>query len=206
VRVRPVTPAVLAEELVARIAAFPGWVRVLLDGAPPTRPGDLAGQLVDPLRALGRPVLTVSAHDFLRPASLRFELGRTDPDAFYDSWLDEGAVRRELLDPLGPGGTGRVLPSFWDAGLDRATRAPYTTLPAAGVLLLSGELLLGRGLPAELAVHLWLSPAALTRQLDPADAWTEPAYTRYTAEVDPAAHADVVVRLDNPARPALQSP
>ena len=33
--------------------------------------------------------------------------------------------------------------------------------------------------------------------------WTLPAYARYRAEVDPAAFADVVVRLDDPRRPAL---
>ena len=58
-----------------------GWLRVALDGAPPTRPGELADGLVDPLRLRGRPVLRVRAGDFLRPASLRFEHGRTDPDA-----------------------------------------------------------------------------------------------------------------------------
>jgi hypothetical protein len=207
VRVRPVTPEALVAELAERIGgtAPAGWLRVVVDGAPPTRPGSLAASLVDPLRALGRPVLTVSAHDFLRPASLRLEHGHTDPESFYTSWLDVGALRREVLDPLEPGGTGRVLPSLWDAGQDRATRADYVALPPGGVLLLSGELLLGQGLPADLTVHLLLTPAALTRQLDEAQHWTLPAYHRYTAEADPEALADVVVRLDNPDRPALQT-
>jgi hypothetical protein len=69
-------------------------------------------------------------------------------------------------------------------------------------LLLAGELLLGRGLPAELTVHLQLSAAALARRLDPQLTWTLPAYRRYDAEHDPAG-ADVLVLADDPRRLAL---
>ena len=68
------------------------------------RPGPLADALVDPLRVRGHPVVRVRAADQLRPASLRLERGRTDPDSFYDDWLDADGLRREVLDPLGPGG------------------------------------------------------------------------------------------------------
>jgi hypothetical protein len=71
------------------------------------------------------------------------------------------------------------------------------------VLLVSGPLLLGGGLTFDVAVHLELSAAALARRTDPEDAWTLPAYARYAEEVDPAAFADMVVRLDDPRRPAL---
>ncbi len=195
----------LVDELVARIAAFePGeWLRVAVDGAPVTEPGRLADALVDPLRVLGRDVLRVSATDFLRPASLRFERGKQDPEAFYEDWLDAFAIAREVLDPLDPGGTGRVLPSLWDAESDRATRADYVTLRPGGVLLLDGTLLLGRWLPFELTVHLTLTPAARERRLPPDERWTLPAYERYDAEVDPETVADVVVRWNSPDRPAI---
>ncbi|NUT51586.1 MAG: uridine kinase, partial [Saccharothrix sp.] len=57
VRVVPLSPKTLVDELVGRVDAAPRatWARVLLDGAPPTRPGELADALVEPLRALGRP-------------------------------------------------------------------------------------------------------------------------------------------------------
>jgi hypothetical protein len=95
-----------------------------------------------------------------------------------------------------------VLPRLWDAVVDRAYRDERVELAANGVVLLSGALLLGRGLPAELTVHLRMSAAALARRLDPALAWTLPAYARYDAEYDPAG-ADVLVLADDPARPAL---
>ncbi|WP_309114994.1 uridine kinase [Saccharothrix sp.] len=198
-RIQPLTPDTLVAELVERVDAFPKdtWTRVLVDGAPPTRPGALADALVDPLRAKGRPTLRVSAGDFLRPASVRLEHGRTDPESFRTNWLDVGGLLREVLDPLDPGGTGRVLPSLWDADRDRASRADYVTLPPGGVLLLDGTLLLDKWLPAELTVHLWLSKAALERQTPEEERWTLPAYEDY----EPG--ADVTVRYDHPARPAL---
>ncbi|MBY8849212.1 uridine kinase [Saccharothrix sp. MB29] len=198
-KVTPLSPRALVDELVARVDALPRdtWSRVIVDGAAPTRPGGLADALVEPLRALGRPVLRVSAGDFLRPASVRLEFGRHDPDSFRDSWLDVGGLTREVLDPLEPGGSGRVLPSLWNAETDRASRADYVVLGAGGVLLLDGTLLLDKWLPAELTVHLWLSPGALERQVPDGERWTLPAYAGYEP------NADVTVRYDHPARPAL---
>ena len=76
-------------------------------------------------------------------------------------------------------------------------------LPPGGVLVLDGELLLGRGLPFDCAVHLWLSPAALRRRTPAADAWALPAFERYHSTVRPLDRADFAVRVDDPAHPAL---
>jgi hypothetical protein len=204
-RVRPVSFDVLVEELADRLAAREpgGRLRVAIDGAPAADPAALADALVDPLRVRGRPAVRVSTDDFLRPASVRLEFGRTNPDTFYTGWLDEAALRREVLDPAGPGGSGRIVTRLWDARTDRATRQPYSDLPPNAVVLVSGPLLLGGGLPFEVAVHLELSAAALDRRTDPEQRWTLPAYARYGHEVDPASFADVVVRVDDPRHPAL---
>ncbi|PJE99529.1 uridine kinase [Streptomyces carminius] len=204
---RPVTWPRLTDALADRVTATAThdgspWPRVALDGAPAARPGERADALADALRLRGRPVHRVSAHGFLRPASLRLEYGRRDPDAYYDLWLDDGALWREVFGPLGPDGTGRVLPDLWDPATDRATRSPYTTLPPGGVLLLDGPLLLGRGFPLDLAVHLRLTPAALARRTPEAERWTLPAFARYEDETRPGETADVVVRTDDPRHPA----
>ena len=203
--IRPVTPDLLVEELADLIAGRPGdpWLRVAVDGPPPSGAHELADALVDPLRVRGRPVRRIRADDFLRPASVRLERGRTNPDAYYEDWLDIRGLAREVLDPLGSGGTGRVLPTLWDTTVDRATRADYVNLPANGVLLLSGALLLGTGLPLDLVVHLEMSAAALARRTPSEEHWTLPAYERYADEVNPALFADVVVRVDDPRRPAI---
>jgi hypothetical protein len=202
-RIRPVSPGALVEDLAARVVGRPGRVRVAVDGADGSNPGDLADALVDPLRRLGRDVVRVRAEDQWRPASLRYERGRTDPDSFYDDWLDAAGLVREVLDPLGPGGSGDIRPVRWDAANDRASRQGYRPVPDGGVVIVSGPLLLGRGLPFDLTVHLDLSPGALARRTPLDLAWTLPAYVRYTDEVDPTAFADVVVRVDDPRHPAL---
>lgn len=205
-RYRPITPERLVEELADRVATTPGqgWTRLGVDGADDASdPAALADALVDPLRVRGREVVRVSARDFLRPASLRLERGRTDPDARYEDWLDVAALRREVLVPLTEGGSGSVLPGLWDAERDRALRWPRTTLPPGGILLLDGELLLGHGLDLDLTVHLWLSPQALRRRVPPESRWALDAYRRYEHEVRPHEVADVVVRVDHPGNPAV---
>jgi hypothetical protein len=203
--VRPITPERLVEELVSRIADTPGqsWLRVGVDGAPSTRPDALADALVDPLRVRGRPAVRVDVGDFLRPASLRYEQGRRNPDAYYEGWFDLAALSREVLTPLAPGGTGRILTTFWNPETDRSTRASYETVPAGGVLLLSGALLLGAGLDLDLTVHCAQSSAALARRMPAGERWTLPAYERYAEEVMPEYLADVVVRVDDPRHPAI---
>jgi hypothetical protein len=204
---RPLSPDLLvfelAELVAARADASDSWLRVALDGADAARPDELADALVDPLRVRGRPVARVRARDQLRPASLRLERGRTDPDSFYEEWLDVEGLRREVLDPLEPGGTGRIRAVRWDAAADRAARTSAEAVPDNAVLLVSGPLLLGRWLAFDLTVHVELSPAALRRRTPAELAWTLPAYDRYVDEVDPAAVADVVVRLDDPRHPAV---
>ena len=203
-QITPVTPDRLVDEVVALVDARPGRVRLALDGPPPTEPLALAGQAAVQLRAQGRETVVVSAGDFLRPASLRLEFGREDPDEFLDGWLDAGGLRREVLDPAAPTGSGRVLPRLWDATTDRAHRDRYVQLPPDGVVLLAGSLLLGRGLPVDLAVHLRMTEAALTRTLPPDEHWTLPAYTRYEDERHPSDQADLVVLSDHPTRPAVR--
>ncbi|SEG87017.1 hypothetical protein SAMN05444920_10617 [Nonomuraea solani] len=204
-RARPISRAALVEELAELISGRPQgeWVRVAVDGAPAARPEALADELVAPLRLRGRPVVRVSAGDFLRPASLRLEYGRTDPDAFYDDWLDAKALRREVLEPLDPGGPGRVLPALWDSRIDRAYRLPYQELGPGGVVVVDGTLLLGRGLTFEVSAHLWLSPGALDRGTPEGDRWRLPAYERYEREARPQRAADVVIRADHPGRLAV---
>lgn len=201
-QVTPLTPERLADEVVGLVAARPGRVRLAVDGPPPTRPEALAARVADGLRTLGRAAVVVAAADFLRPASVRLEHGREDPDELLDGWLDAAGLRREVLDPAGS--TGRVLPRLWDAASDRAFRDGYAQLPPDGVVVVAGALLLGRGLPFDLAVHLRMSDAALARRTAADERWTLPAHARYAAERDPAGHADLVVLADHPDRPAVR--
>lgn len=191
-------------EHVLRTTAGDGspWLRIGIDGAPAARPGDLARRIGEALRIRGREVVVAGTGGFLRPASLRYEYGREDPDTYYSGWFDTGALWREVFGPLEAGGTGRVLPDLWDPRTDRATRSAPVELPPGGVLLLHGPFLLGQWFPLDLSVHLRLSAAALERRTDAGERWTLPAFARYEDEVGPGDAADVLVRADDPRHPA----
>jgi hypothetical protein len=176
---------------------------VAVDGPEFAAPGSLAAQLAERLPTEGRAAVVVPADGFYRPASVRLEHGRTDPDARYTDWLDVRALAREVLDPLGPDGSGHYLPVLWDLERDRAARAGRVPMPPDGVLLVPGPLLQGVGLAFDVVVHLRVTPAARRRLVPPDLAWALPAYDRYDEEVDPAALADAVVLADHPDRPAL---
>ncbi|WP_329121874.1 uridine kinase [Streptomyces sp. NBC_01353] len=177
-----------------------GRLKVAVDGASAAPTGETAERIAEALRLLGRSVLVVGTEGFLRPASLRFEYGKQDPDSFYSGWYDTGALWREVFGPLEEGGSGRVLPDLWDPVRDRATRSPYVELPPGGVLVVHGPFLLGHWFPFDLTVHLRLSPGALARRAE--ESWTLPAFARYENEVGPSDAADVVVRTDDPRHPA----
>ncbi len=196
-QVRASTPEGVAEAVVALLG--PGRARVLVDGADAADPAALGDRLVAALAP--RPAVHVPASSFWRPAGQRFEYGKQDEDAFLHDWLDDGALHREVLDRFLD--SGRVLPALRDPVTDRSVRAAVVELPEDGVVIVSGAVLLGRGLPAEVAVHLRLTPAALVRRTPDDQAWTLPALGRYVAECDPESLADLVVRVDDPRHPAL---
>jgi hypothetical protein len=198
--IRPVSLETLSDELAERLLAIPGRVRVAVDGAAALHPETLAELVADRLRSAGRFAVHVSTEDFLLPASQRYEFGRTSPESFYEGWRDVRGLRREVLDAVRD---GRVLPALWRTDVDRSARASYLDVPADGVVLVSGQFLLGGGLPFELEVHLEASDAALARRTPADDQWTLPAYTRYRDEVMPSTFAHVVVRMEDPRHPAL---
>jgi hypothetical protein len=151
------------------------------------------------LRALGRQPVVVPASGFWRPAGERLQYGREDWQAFRDTWLDAGALRREVLDR-----EGSYLPALWDVERDRSARLTAVPLPERAVIVVEGLFLQGVGLPAELTVHVALSAAALRRRGVPE--WQLEAFCSYDDEISPGDLADVLVRAEDPARPAVRWP
>lgn len=148
------------------------------------------------LAAASRPPVQVHAEDFLRPAGERFAFGREDEQAFRTTWLDAAALDREVLSRQ-----GSYLPALWHAAADRSARCTALPVPPGAVLLVDGVLLLGRGLPADLTVHIALSAAALARRGVPS--WQLAAFAHYDREVRPGEACDVLVRAEDPLRPAV---
>lgn len=151
--------------------------------------------LADPLVTRGRAPVVVPSGGFLRPAGERFEHGREDPQAFRERWLDVGALRREVL------GGQTWLPALRDPVTDRSVRHERRPLPDHAVVVVAGLFLLDHGLPAALTVHVALSPAALLRRGRPP--WQVEALEAYDADARPGEHCDVLVRAEDPLRPAV---
>jgi hypothetical protein len=181
-------------------------VRLGVDGPSEADSAALADAVADVLRERAVPVARVRAADFLRARSIRLEHGRDDPDAFYERWYDLEALRREVLDPLGPDGPSTWLARLRDPVSDRSVREPPRTAAPGTVAVVDGRFLLRDDVRPgfDLVVHLDVSPAARRRRVDPEEAARVlPAWERYLAEVGPARTADVVARFDHPDRPAV---
>jgi hypothetical protein len=205
-RYRPVTdlPEVLAARLDRVAADNDHPLRVALDGPPGSGADELADEVVSRLRVRGRFAAAIRVATFWRDASLRLEHGRFDVDAFRD-WIDVAALDREVLRPLGPHGSRVYLPSLRDPSTNRATHAAVVPAPDGAVGVISGGLLLGRGLPFDVTIHLAVSAAARRRRTGADWSWTLPAFDAYDHEVEPVRVADVVVRLDDPQHPAIST-
>lgn len=193
----PPWQTIAAPELRGRLAGWiadaAGVVRVAVDGARCLEPTDFAQSLIAPLEALGRRAHHVDASAFWHDASLRLEHGHDDAQA-YLNWLDAGALRREVLDTAAT--DHAFLPSLRDPGTNRSTRATPQSIGVSDVLLVSGEFLLGLGLPFDRVVHLSAPTAALRRRTHPDRHWTLDAHTDYAASTHPDELADVLVRCD----------
>lgn len=209
---RPLTPQGLATLAVERVAPLLApardagvTVRLGVDGAVDAETDAVAAAVAEAAINRGVGVLRVRAADFLHRRSVRLEWGGQDVDAAFDRWVDWASLKREVLDPLADPAAMTWLARLRDPGTDRSAResvrraAPGALLVVDGPYLLRWEL----GGALDVAVHLVTSPAALARRF-PEEGDPRPgAWARYRDECDPAARADLVLRHDHPARPAL---
>lgn len=197
--------AALARNLAAGTGTAARGVRIGIDGPVVADTRALAEQVRESLVRAGRPVLAVHAEDFLRARSLRLEYG-IDAEAYLERWYDHAALRREALDPLGPGGSMRCLSRLRDPGTDRPYREPATDVPAGTVVVVDGRFLGVWDLAEafDLVVLLDVSAGACARRLpDPEREPVTAAWREYLDLYDPGARADLVVRFDHPDRPAV---
>lgn len=201
----PIGPAALA-------LALARWIdgrsemrqRIGLDGLAECGSDTLAEEIAAELSIIGRPTVRVSTAWWWRPAALRLEHGREDVESLLSGWVDVGALRREVLNPLGPVGTGGHLTRLRDPGTDRSIRQSRAGAADSTVLLASGPFLLTHELPWEGVIHLQVSPATVARALPPERRWWVGGYLRYLNEFQPSVTADVVVSYDHPATPAVR--
>ncbi|WP_067813840.1 hypothetical protein [Nocardia inohanensis] len=194
------TPQALADRIARRAFVAPGPRVVAVDGADAAEPVALARMIAERGVEYGWTAGVVDLHDFVRPASLRYEFGRDDEMSYRSAWFDYGAVDREVVRAIRE--RGRWLPALWDERADRSARAKVRQMPAHTVLFVAGPMLSGRGLKFDLTVALRMSAAALRRKTPEQEWFTLAALREH--EAGAAEESDFVVAWDHPDRPALR--
>ncbi|MFI6329177.1 cytidylate kinase family protein [Micromonospora chersina] len=211
------------DELLGRLAEAVGSVsvvhptRVAIDGPPAAGKTTLADELAGVLRGQGRDVIRATIDDFLFPRAQRYPRGEYSAEGCYFDTHDHGALKRVLLDPLGPGGDRRFQHAVYDRTADSVLSPPLTTAPADAVLVFDGVFLMRPELVDRWELRIFVSTdlettvdravireRRVSSRAEVERRWREryiPSQQFYFATARPAEHADIVVHNDEPQQP-----
>jgi uridine kinase len=150
--------AACLEQLTAAIAAlkFDHPTRVAIDGVDGSGKTTLADELVEPIRRAGREVVRASVDGFHNPRSVRYGRGPDSPEGYFLDSFDYSALKRVLLDPLGPTGDRRFRTAMFDYRVDRAVESPPRIAGPTAVLLFDGVFLQRPELEGVWDMTIWL--------------------------------------------------
>lgn len=208
----------LADEIVALQPPHP--TRVGVDGVDAAGKTTLADELATVLENRSRTVIRASCDSFHRPAAERYVKGRDSAEGFYRDSFDYSAIRRLLIDPLGPGGDRRYRVACFDAQRDETVDVPEQSAPRDAVLVLDGVFLARAELAGcwDYRIFIAIEEAEAIRRGVERDASffggeqiAKERYERryvpgqrlYLLEARPIETADAVVENSDPASPSL---
>jgi uridine kinase len=113
-------------------------VRVGIDGVDGSGKTVFADELADALRSIGRPGVRISVDDFHNVRAVRYRRGRSSPEGFWLDSFDYSRLRRDVLEPLGPGGSRSYRRAAHDLASDLVLRPADEHAPARAVLVMDG--------------------------------------------------------------------
>ena len=205
----------LAEAVGSVTVAHP--TRVAIDGPPAAGKTTLADELAVVLREQGRDVIRATIDDFLFPRARRYARGEYSAEGCYFDTHDYDALKRVLLDPLGPGGDRRFQRAVYDRTADTALSPPVTTAAVDAVLVFDGVFLMRPELIDRWDLRIFVSTSLekivdravirerpVSSRVEVERRWREryiPSQQLYFATVRPTHHANIVVHNDQPQRP-----
>jgi uridine kinase len=126
----------LAEDIAGIELEHP--VRVAVDGVDGAGKTTLADELVPFIEMRGRAVIRASIDAFDKPKAERYARGPDSPEGFYFDSFDNDAVRRLLLEPLGPNGNRRYRSAAFDWRTDTVVEEREREAAADAILLFDG--------------------------------------------------------------------
>lgn len=218
------------DDLLGRLTAEIGSIttthplRVAIDGPPAAGKTTLADELAAVLHAQGRDIIRATIDDFLFPRAQRYRRGQYSAEGCYFDAHDRDAMRRVLLDPLGPDGDRRFQTAVYHRETDTTLSLPISTAPADAVLLFDGVFLLRPELLNQWDLTIFVS-VEFDRTLERAQArgtalaglaadtteiersWRNryiPSQQLYFTLARPTDHADIIVSNDELQRPAWE--
>jgi uridine kinase len=210
-------------EIASRIAAVELHhpLRVAIDGVDCAGKSHLADDVVEPLGRCGRAVLRASIDGFHNPRRVRHQRGSESAEGYYLDSFNYTALIRELLAPLGPGGSLRYRRAVFDYRTDTPLERAVQTASADAVLLFDGVFLLRPELSqfwdftlfvdVDFGVVLARARIRDVHLFGDADAVEHryrkryiPAQRRYLAECNPRTRADVVIENNDWTNPTVR--
>jgi uridine kinase len=198
----------LLHTLASRIleAPSPFVLRVAIDGVDGAGKTHFADELADVLVGSGRDLIRASVDGFHNPRAVRYRKGRGSPEGFYRDSYDYDALKRVLLTPLSPSGSGRYRTAVHDVALEQPVTVPEHNAEAGAILLLDGIFLHRSELRDFWDMSVWLVvPFAVSiarmarREGSSADPEAESNYRYvegqrlYQLEAEPEKHATFVI-------------
>lgn len=112
--------------------------RLAIDGVDGAGKTTFADELATVITDLGRPVIRASVDGFHNPRDIRYARGRQSPVGFFEDSYDYTSLKRLLLDPLSPGGSGRYCVAAFDHRSNATVPRVEREAPPNAVLLLDG--------------------------------------------------------------------
>jgi uridine kinase len=106
-----------------------------VDGAGKTIFGDELSHL---LVMSGKSIIRASVDSFHNPQTERYRLGKNSPEGFFLDSYNYPQLKKVLLDPLSPGGTGLYQTAIFDHRLDSSVSLPEEQAISGSILIIDG--------------------------------------------------------------------
>ena len=211
------------QEMASRLASIKlsHPLRVGIDGVSSSGKTVLADELSMTLHRMGLPVIRSGIDGFHNPPEIRHRRGAMSVDGYVEDSFDYEAVRKCVLEPLGPEGKLNYLPEIYDHA--RSTGKPCDWLLASpdSILLFEGVMLFREEIKSAFDYKILVDTSfdialkrAKTRDLKHfgnmqtlLDKYTRrfiPGQKRYLAECLPAEQANAIFGNDDPYRPKIK--
>lgn len=131
--------AAVLSRLALELRALPdGWRLVGIDGVDGSGKTVLAGELAALIRGAGRAVVEIHVDDFHHLRAHRYRRGRLSAEGFWLDSYDYAALERDVLQPLGDGGSGAYRPVATDLERDVVVELEPLRAPDDALVLVEG--------------------------------------------------------------------